>query len=99
MSIFQLKMVFQTQVPISLVIHVIGIQDFYISKYQYTINSVRTSFDFPCVRYDDVIAVGVHMHEVNWRKRHPQFSRTIPGDLILGIYYICGNPGLKLNTV
>ena len=30
-------MVFQTQVPISLVILVIGIQDLYISKYKYTI--------------------------------------------------------------
>ena len=30
-------MVFQTQVPISLVILVIGIQDLYISKYKYTL--------------------------------------------------------------
>ena len=30
-------MVFQTQVPISLVILAIGIQDVYISKYKYTI--------------------------------------------------------------
>ena len=30
-------MVFQTQVPISLVILVIGIQDLYMSKYKYTI--------------------------------------------------------------
>ena len=33
-------MVFQTQVPISLVILVIGIQDLYMSKYKYTINGV-----------------------------------------------------------
>ena len=31
-------MVFQTQVPISLVILVIGIQDLYTSKYKYTIS-------------------------------------------------------------
>ena len=36
--VFQLRRVFQTQVPISLVILVIGIQDLYTSKYKYTIN-------------------------------------------------------------
>ena len=36
--VFQLRMVFQTQVPISLVILVIGIQDLYTSKYKYTIS-------------------------------------------------------------
>ena len=35
--VFQLRSVFQTQVPISLVILVIGIQDLYTSKYKYTI--------------------------------------------------------------
>ena len=35
--VFQLRRVFQTQVPISLVILVIGIQDLYTSKYKYTI--------------------------------------------------------------
>ena len=34
---FQLRMVFQTQVPISLVMFVIGIRDLYISNYKYTI--------------------------------------------------------------
>ena len=38
-GIFQLRRVFQTQVPISLVILVIGIQDLYTSKYKYTINA------------------------------------------------------------
>ena len=33
-------MVFQTQVPISLVILVIGIQDLYMSKYKYTITII-----------------------------------------------------------
>ena len=37
--VFQLRSVFQTQVPISLVILVIGIQDLYTSKYKYTIRS------------------------------------------------------------
>ena len=36
-TVFQLRRVFQTQVPISLVILVIGIQDLYTSKYKYTI--------------------------------------------------------------
>ena len=34
-------MVFQTQVPISFVILVIGIQDLYMSKYKYTIIYIR----------------------------------------------------------
>ena len=34
-------MVFQTQMPISLVIFVIGIQDLYMSKYKYTINIIN----------------------------------------------------------
>ena len=38
--VFQLRRVFQTQVPISLVILVIGIQDLYTSKYKYTITLV-----------------------------------------------------------
>ena len=35
---FQLRRVFQIQMPISLVILVIGIQDLYTSKYKYTIS-------------------------------------------------------------
>ena len=34
---FQLRMVFQTQMPISLVILIISIQDLYMTKYKYTI--------------------------------------------------------------
>ena len=42
LSLVQHGMVFQTQVPISLVILAIGIQDLYISKYKYTIKVERT---------------------------------------------------------
>ena len=37
-KVFQLRRVFQIQMPISLVILVIGIQDLYTSKYKYTIS-------------------------------------------------------------
>ena len=40
-------MVFQTQVPISLVILVIGIQDLYTSKYKYTISTDNSSNKTP----------------------------------------------------
>ena len=39
-------MVFQTQLPISLVILVIGIQDLYMTNYKYTINFIIISFLF-----------------------------------------------------
>ena len=46
--VFQLRSVFQTQVPISLVILVIGIQDLYTSKYKYTIN-ILIRFGIPSI--------------------------------------------------
>ena len=39
-QVFRLRMVFQTQVPISLVLFVIGIKDLYISKVQVFYNYV-----------------------------------------------------------
>ncbi len=45
---YSLRMVFQTQVLISLVIVVIGIQDLYISKYKYTIMPIIVIITFEC---------------------------------------------------
>ena len=59
-------MVFQTQLPISLVIHLIGIQDLYTSKYKHTITSGMATWEcFVDNRLSECFDVVVNYTEPN----------------------------------
>ena len=74
-------MVFQTQMPISLVILVIGIQDLYTSKYKYTINMVRVPYMYKTAqnyKYNNIIIVIDTMYNVGFTQKREGIFQEQP---------------------